>query len=155
MFAKVILMKKISKLNDVAFHLINKVNKKKLKINTLLIKNWEQIFRENHNYVKIKKIIFVSQTDSLNLEFKIDSSKSFELHSKIAELKLKCEEILGVKVNKIQFFQDLLTQNAPPSVKNKINLYTKLKDVNNQKLNDIKDEEVRAIFKNITKKIYE
>ena len=91
MFAKVILMKKISKLNDVAFHLINKVNKKKLKINTLLIKNWEQIFRENHNYVKIKKIIFVSQTDSLNLEFKIDSSKSFELHSKIAELKLKCE----------------------------------------------------------------
>ena len=35
-----------------------------------------------------------------------DSSKSFELHSKNPEIKLKCEAILGTKVNKIIFFQD-------------------------------------------------
>ncbi len=148
-------MKKISKLNDVAFHLINRVNKKKLKINTLLIKNWEKIFGINHNFVKIKKISLSGKTDSLNLEFKIDSSKSFELHSKTPKIKLKCEEILGVKVNKILFFQDLLTQCELTIPKIEKNTSEKLKDVNNQKLNDIKDEEVRAIFKNISKKINE
>ena len=148
-------MKKISKLNDVAFHLIDRVNKKKLKINTLLIKNWEQIFGINHYFVKIKKITLLEKTDSLNLEFKIDSSKSFELHSKNPEIKLKCEEILGVKVNKILFFQDLLTEDMLSNLKIKKNTSVKLKDVNNQKLNDIKDEEVRAIFKNISKKINE
>ena len=148
-------MKKISKLNDVAFHLINRVNKKKLKINTLLIKNWEQIFGIYHQYVKIKKITLIGQTDSLNLEFKIDSSKSFELHSKNPEIKLKCEEILGAKVNKILFFQDLLTEEGGINSETKKNTSVKYKDVNNQKLNDIKDEEVRAIFKNIRKKINE
>jgi hypothetical protein len=148
-------MKKISKLNDVAFHLIDRVNKKKLKINTLLIKNWEQIFGINHYFVKIKKITLLGKTDSLNLEFKIDSSKSFELHSKNPEIKLKCEEILGLKVNKILFFQDLLTEDRLSNLKIKKNTSVKLKDVNNQKLNDIKDEEVRAIFKNISKKINE
>ena len=148
-------MKKISKVNDVAFHLINKVNKKKLKINTLLIKNWEKIFGINHHFVKIKKITLLGQTDSLNLEFKIDSSKSFELHSKNPEIKLKCEEILGIKVNKILFFQDVLSKESLVNSVIKKNNSKKLKDVNNQQLNDINDEEVRSIFKNISKKINE
>jgi len=148
-------MKKISKLNDVAFHLINKVNKKKLKINTLLIKNWEKIFGINHHFVQIKKITLLGQTDSLNLEFKIDSSKSFELHSKNPEIKLKCEEILGIKVNKILFFQDVLSKESLVNSVIKKNSSKKLKDVNNQQLNDIKDEEVRSIFKNISNKINE
>ena len=148
-------MKKISKLNDVAFHLINKVNKKKLKINTLLIKNWEKIFGINHHFIKIKKITLLGQTDSLNLEFKIDSSKSFELHSKNPEIKLKCEEILGIKVNKILFFQDVLSKESLVNSVIKKNNSKKLKDVNNQQLNDINDEEVRSIFKNISKKINE
>ena len=148
-------MKKISKLNDVAFHLINKVNKKKLKINTLLIKNWEEIFGINHHFVKIKKITLLGQADSLNLEFKIDSSKSFELHSKNPEIKLKCEEILGIKVNKILFFQDVLSKESLVNSVIKKNNSKKLKDVNNQQLNDIKDEEVRSIFKNISIKINE
>ena len=148
-------MKKISKLNDVAFHLINKVNKKKLKINTLLIKNWDKIFGINHQFVKIKKISLLGQTDSINLEFKIDSSKSFELHSKYPEIKLKCEAILGADVNKIQFFQDLLTKESSENSVIEKNTFKKLKYVNNQKLNDIKDEEVRAILKNISKKINE
>ena len=66
-------MKKIAKLNDVAFHLINNVNKKKLKINTLLIKNWEKIFGKNHDKVKIKKINIYkhtnARTDVKNLSF--------------------------------------------------------------------------------------
>ena len=148
-------MKKISKLNDVAFHLINKVNKKKLKINTLLIKNWDKIFGINHHFVKIKKITLLGQTDSLNLEFKIDSSKSFELHSKNPEIKLKCEEILGIKVNKILFFQDVLSKESLVNSVIKKSSSKKLKDVNNQQLNDIKDEEVRSIFKNISIKINE
>ena len=148
-------MKKISKLNDVAFHLINKVNKKKLKINTLLIKNWEKIFGINHHFVKIKKITLLGQIDSLNLEFKIDSSKSLELHSKNPEIKLKCEEILGIKVNKILFFQDVLSKESLVNSVIKKNNSKKLKDVNNQQLNDIKDEEVRSIFKNISNKINE
>ena len=148
-------MKKISKLNDVAFHLINKVNKKKLKINTLLIKNWEKIFGINHHFVKIKKITLLGQADSFNLEFKIDSSKSFELHSKNPEIKLKCEEILGIKVNKILFFQYVLSKESLVNSVIKKNNSKKLKDVNNQQLNDIKDEEVRSIFKNISSKINE
>ena len=148
-------MKKIAKLNDVAFHLIDKVNKKKLKINTLLIKNWEQIFGENHSYVKVKKITLVGQTDSFNLEFKIESSKSFELHSKYPEIKLKCEEILGAKVKKIVFFQDLLRKDKSFNSKIEKNTSTKLKDVNNQKLNDIKDQEVKTIFENILNRINE
>ena len=148
-------MKKISKLNDVAFHLLNNLNKKKLKINTLLIKNWEKIFGINHHFVKIKKITLLGQTDSLNLEFKIDSSKSFELHSKNPEIKLKCEEILGIKVNKILFFQDVLSKESLVNSVIKKNNSKKLKDVNNQQLNDIKDEEVRAIFKDIFSKTHE
>ena len=142
-------------MNDVAFHLINKINKKKLKLNTLLIKNWEKIFGINHHFVKIKKITLIGQTDSLNLEFKVDSSKSFELHSKNPEIKLKCEEILGIKVNKIQFFQDVLSKESLVNSVVKKNSSKKLKDVNNQQLNDIKDEEVRSIFKNISNKINE
>ena len=50
-------MKKFSKLNDIAFHLVNKVNKKKLKINTLILKNWEYIFGNNNKFVQLKKTI--------------------------------------------------------------------------------------------------
>ena len=81
-------MKKITKLTDVAFHLLNKVNKKKLKINTLLIKNWEKIFGENHQKVKIKKITLFGKDNLLNFEFSIDSSISFELHTQMEIIKL-------------------------------------------------------------------
>ncbi len=146
-------MKKISKLNDVAFHLLNKVNKKKLKINTLLIDNWEKIFGSVHNYIQIKKISLLNQTDSLNIEFRIDPSISFELQSKQREIILKCEEILGIKVNKVIFFQDFLSnKNEIKSAPKKIS-FKKLKGINNQKLNDIKDEEVKTIFENIINKI--
>ena len=148
-------MKKISKLNDVAFHLLNKLNKKKLKINTLLTKNWKKIFGEYSEDIELKKVSILGQSDSLKLEFKIDSSKSFELHSIQREIILKCEEILGLKINKIQFFHDFLSKKNINKIDNQKITTKKLKDVNNQKLNDIKDEEVRAIFKNIFIKTHE
>jgi len=148
-------MKKISKLNDVAFHLLNNLNKKKLKINTLLTKNWKKIFGEYSEDIELKKVSILGQSDSLKLEFKIDSSKSFELHSIQREIILKCEEILGLKINKIQFFHDFLSKKNINKIDNQKIATKKLKDVNNQKLNDIKDEEVRAIFKDIFIKTHE
>ena len=97
----------------------------------------------------------MSQSDSIKLEFKINSSKSFELHSKQREIILKCEEILGLKINKIQFFHDFLSKPSIDLSDYQKTNAKKLKVVNNQKLNDIKDEEVRAIFKNIFSKIHE
>lgn len=146
-------MKKIAKLNDVAFHLINKVNKKKLKINTLLIKNWEKIFGENHNKVKIKKITFLGKDNLMNLEFSIDSGISFELHTQKEIIKLKCEELIGQKVNKILFFHDLIENFNKNIFSDKTDKKSVLKDVNYQNFNDIKDEQVREIFINIRKKI--
>ena len=146
-------MKKIAKLNDVAFHLINKVNKKKLKINTLLIKNWEKIFGENHNKVKIKKITFLGKDNLMNLEFSIDSGISFELHTQKEIIKLKCEELIGQKVNKILFFHDLIENFNKNIFSDKTDKKSVLKDVNYQNFNDIKDEQVREIFVNIRKKI--
>ena len=61
-------MKKIAKLNDVAFHLINKVNKKKLKINTLLIKNWKKILERITAKLKSKKLLCWKDS-LLNFEF--------------------------------------------------------------------------------------
>ena len=146
-------MKKIAKLNDVAFHLINKLNKKKLKINTLLIKNWEKIFGENHNKVKIKKITLWGQDNLLNLEFSVDSGVSFELHTQMEIIKLKCEKLVGQKVNKILFFHDLIENFNEDEFSDKTDKELQLKDVNYQNFNDIKDEKVREIFINIRKKI--
>ena len=146
-------MKKITKLNEVAFHLLNKVNKKKLKINTLLIKNWEKIFQENHNKVKIKKITLWGQDNLLNLEFSVDSGVSFELHTQMEIIKLKCEELVGQKVNKILFFHDLIENFNEDEFSDKTDKELQLKDVNYQNFNDIKDEKVREIFINIRKKI--
>ena len=146
-------MKKITKLNDVAFHLLNKVNKKKLKINTLLIKNWEKIFGENHQKVKIKKIALLGKDNLLNFEFSIDSGISFELHTQMEIIKLKCEELVGQKVNKILFFHDLIENLNEDEFSDKTDKELQLKDVNYQNFNDIKDEKVREIFINIRKKI--
>ena len=123
-------MKKFSKLNDIAFHLVNKVNKKKLKINTLILKNWEYIFGNNNKFVQLKK-------------------------TRTNEIVIKIEEVTGVKVNKILFFQDLSDKNLENSNISNLSMKAEGKTLNNQKFNDIKDEEVRSIFENINKKLYE
>ncbi len=148
-------MKKFSKLNDIAFHLVNKVNKKKLKINTLVIKNWEYIFGNNSKFVQLKKTIINSKTESVIFELNVSPEKSFEMHSRTNEIVIKIEEVIGVKVNKILFFQDLSDKNLENSNISNLSMKVEGKTLNNQKLNDIKDEEVRSIFENINKKLYE
>ena len=148
-------MKKFSKLNDIAFHLVNKVNKKKLKINTLILKNWEYIFGNNNKFVQLKKTIINNKTESVILELRVSPEKSFEMHSRTNEIVIKIEEVTGVKVKKILFFQDLSDKNLENSNISKLSIKAEGKTLNNQKLNDIKDEEVRSIFENINKKLYE
>ena len=148
-------MKKFSKLNDIAFHLVNKVNKKKLKINTLILKNWEYIFGNNNKFVQLKKTIINNKTESVILELRVSPEKSFEMHSRTNEIVIKIEEIIGVKVNKILFFQDLSDKNLENSNISNLSMKAEGKTLNNQKFNDIKDEEVRSIFENINKKLYE
>ena len=96
----------------------------------------------------------MSGKDSLlNFEFSIDSSISFELHTQMEIIKLKCEELLGQKVNRILFFHDLIENFNDDKFSDKTDKELQLKDVNYQNFNDIKDEKVREIFINIRKKI--
>ena len=148
-------MKKFSKLNDIAFHLVNKVNKKKLKINTLILKNWEYIFGKNDKFVQLKKTIINNKTESVIFELRVSPEKSFEMHSKTNEIVIKIEEVTGVKVNKILFFQDLSDRNLENRNISNLSMKQEGKTLNNQNFNGIKDEEVRSIFENINKKLYE
>ena len=148
-------MKKFSKLNDIAFHLVNKVNKKKLKINTLILKNWEYIFGQNNKFVQLKKTIINNKTESVIFELRVSPEKSFEMHSKTNEIVIKIEEVTCVKVNKILFFQDLSDRNLENRNISNLSMKQEGKTLNNQNFNGIKDEEVRSIFENINKKLYE
>ena len=148
-------MKKFSKLNDIAFHLVNKVNKKKLKINTLILKNWEYIFGNNNKFVQLKKTIINNKAESVILELRVSPEKSFEMHSRTNEIVIKIEEVTGVKVNKILFFQDLSDSNLENRNISNLSMKQEGKTLNNQNFNGIKDEEVRSIFENINKKLYE
>ena len=148
-------MKKFSKLNDIAFHLVNKVNKKKLKINTLILKNWEYIFGKNDKFVQLKKTIINNKTESVIFELRVRPEKSFEMHSMTNKIVIKIEEVTGVRVNKIVFFQDLSTSSKYVQ-KSKLNTFSaSVKSINYQNFNDIKDHEVRKIFENINTKINE
>ncbi len=148
-------MKKFSKLNDIAFHLVNKVNKKKLKINTLILKNWEYIFGQNNKFVQLKKTIINNKTESVIFELRVSPKKSFEMHSKTNEIVIKIEEVTGLKVNKILFFQDLSDRNLENRNISNLSMKQEGKTLNNQNFNGIKDEEVRSIFENINKNLYE
>ena len=77
------------------------------------------------------------------------------MHSSTNEIVIKIEEVTGVKVNKILFFQDLSDKNLGNSDISNSSMKAEGKTLNNQKFNDIKDEEVRSIFENINKKLYE
>ena len=61
----------------------------------------------------------------------------------------------GVKVNKILFFQDLSDRNLENRNISNLSMKQEGKTLNNQNFNGIKDEEVRSIFENINKKLYE
>ena len=63
--------------------------------------------------------------------------------------------MIGTKVNKIVFFQDLPHNKTKINNNPNLSLKASGKPLNNQKFNDINDQEVRSIFENINKKIYE
>ncbi len=77
------------------------------------------------------------------------------MHSKTNEIVIKIEEVTGVKVNKILFFQDLSDRNLENRNISNLSMKQEGKTLNNQNFNGIKDEEVRSIFENINKKLYE
>ena len=77
------------------------------------------------------------------------------MHSKTNEIVIKIEEVTGVKVNKILFFQDLSDRNLENRNISNFSMKQEGKTLNNQNFNGIKDEEVRSIFENINKKLYE
>ena len=77
------------------------------------------------------------------------------MHSSTNEIVIKIEEVTGVKVNKILFFQDLSDKNLEKSKISNLSMKQEGKTLNNQNFNGIKDEEVRSIFENINKKLYE
>jgi hypothetical protein len=133
-------MKKINKLNDIAFH---------------LVKNWDRIFDKDANLVSIKKITLNSKSDSLNIELNLDPSISFKMHTKTNQLMIQMEEILGLKVNKIIFFQDNFSNENYIAKSSRDNNNSSVKTINNENFNDIKDLEVKSIFENIISKINE
>ena len=77
------------------------------------------------------------------------------MHSRTNEIVIKIEEVTGVKVNKILFFQDLYDRNLENRNISNLSMKQEGKTLNNQNFNGIKDEEVRSIFENINKKLYE
>ena len=77
------------------------------------------------------------------------------MHSSTNEIVSKIEEVTGVKVNKILFFQDLSDRNLENRNISNLSMKQEGKTLNNQNFNGIKDEEVRSIFENINKKLYE
>ena len=77
------------------------------------------------------------------------------MHSKTNEIVIKIEEVTGVKVNIILFFQDLSDRNLENRNISNLLMKQEGKTLNNQNFNGIKDEEVRSIFENINKKLYE
>ena len=142
--------KKFSKLDDVAFHLVNHLNKKKLKLNLLLIKNWEKVVgSEFLNKSNLKTITYDQKSDSCSIEIICDPSIVLELRSRLPEMTLRIEQIIGVKVKKLNYFQDIFENQLKKNYSKNQNKLDTSKNVNKTELNGIKDDEVNSIFKRI------
>ena len=146
--------KKFSKLDDIAFHLVHNLNKKKLKLNLLLSKDWEKITGANfYNTTKIRQLTYDQKADSCSVEITCDPSIVLELRSQLTEITLRIEQALGIKVKKVSFFQDIFENQ----IEKKLNDYQieniPSKNVNKIELNDIKDNETSLIFERINRSI--
>jgi hypothetical protein len=142
--------KKFSKLDDVAFHLIDHLNKKKLKLNLLLSKDWVKIVgSEFLNKSNLKDINYSQKSDSCSIEIVCDPSIVLELRSHLPEITLRIEKSIGIKVKKINFFQDIFEDRLKNNSSGALNDERLSKNVNKIELNDIKDDEVSSIFERI------
>ena len=142
--------KKFSKLDDVAFHLVNHLNKKKLKLNLLLVKNWEKVVgNEFLNKSNLKTITYDQKSDSCSIEISCDPSIVLELRSQLPEITLRIEQSIGIRVKKLNFFQDIFENKLKENISNEEIDDRASKNTNKLELNDIKDDEVSSIFKRI------
>ena len=147
-------IKKISKLDDIAFHLVNKLNKKKLKLNLLLNKDWDKIIGPNYqNKSELNNLNYNEKSDSCSIEIKCDPSIVLDLRSDVEKIILRIEQKIGVKVKKINFFQDIFDHNNDLTDKEEQKYHTQSKILNKNELNDIKECGVISIFKRIDKLI--
>ena len=142
--------KKFRKLDDIAFHLVKYSNKNKLKLNLLISKNWIKIIGTKfNNFAKLREVRHSKQSDSLTISISCDPSIVLELRSDISKIKLNIEQIVGIKVQKINFYQDIFTNTHHHIDKNEILTDINVKKVNKNKLNDIKEDEISSIFERI------
>lgn len=142
--------KKFRKLDDIAFHLVKHSNKNKLKLNLLIDNNWTKIIGiKFNNFAKLRDVRHTKQSDSLIISISCDPSIVLDLRSNISKIKLNIEYIVGIKVKKINFYQDIF-QNSFSQIKKNENFDNiDLKKVKKNQLNDIKEVEICSIFDRI------
>jgi hypothetical protein len=63
------------------------------------------------------------------------------------------EQSLGIKVKKLNFFQDIFENQLKKNTSNDENDIGRSKNTNKSELNDIKDNEVSSIFERINSSI--
>jgi len=133
---------------------VNHLNKKKLKLNLLLNKDWEKVVGIDFFLkTKLKTLSYHQKSDSCSIEILCDPSIVFDLRSRLPEVTLRIEQTIGMRVKKIHFFQDIFSSQSS----NKININNKYehlsKKVNKIELNGIKDVDADLIFERINRSI--
>ena len=133
---------------------MNHLNKKKLKLNLLLNKDWEKVVGIDFFLkTKLKTLSYHQKSDSCSIEILCDPSIVFDFRSRLPEIKIRFEKTLGMRVKKIHFFPDVFS--SPSS--NKITINNKYehlsKKVNKIELNGIKDVDADLIFERINRSI--
>ena len=133
---------------------MNHLNKKKLKLNLLLNKDWEKVVgRDFFSKTKLRTLSYHQKSDSCSIEILSDPSIVFDLRSRLPEVTLRIEQTIGMRVKKIHFFQDIFSGQYV----NEITIDKKYEDLSNKvnktELNGIKDVEANLIFERINRSI--
>lgn len=133
---------------------MNHLNKKKLKLNLLLNKDWEKVVGiDFFSKTKLKTLSYHQKSDSCSIEILCDPSIVFDLRSRLPEVTLRIEQTIGMRVKKIHFFQDIFSGQYV----NEITIDKKFEDLSNKvnktELNGIKDVEANLIFERINRSI--
>ena len=133
---------------------MNHLNKKKLKLNLLLNKDWEKVVGiDFFSKTKLKKLLYHQRSDSCSIEILCDPSIVFDLRSRLPEITLRAEQTIGIRVKKIHFFQDIFSGQYV----NGITIDKKYEDLSNKvnktELNGIKDVDADLIFERINRSI--
>ena len=146
--------KKFRKLDDVAFHLVNHLNKKKLKLNLLLNKDWGKVVgKDFFSKSSLKSLSYHQKSDSCSIEILCDPSIVLELRSNLPEITSRIEQTIGMKVKKINFFQDIFSNQSFNKITSDKNYQDLSKKVNKTQYNGIKDDDTSLIFERINRLI--